>query len=333
MKTLYTLILTLFSISSLMAQDCSELFFSEYVEGSNNNKAVEIYNPTDAAIDLSDYRIIRWSNGNATYNDLYSVDLSGTIDAKGTFVLVLDKRNCELSGQDTCVFEGLMSKGDAFLSPTYADNRTLYHNGNDALSLNKISDNGAISYGAFVDIFAQIGVGADINGVSMLAWTDKETPSSPDYPAYTCYSGDQGCVWWTRNRTLIRKASVKQGVTRNPTSFNPAAEWDSLDINTFDRLGAHECECDPSSGLLETEDLNQWSVTVYPNPNNGAFTIQSEATIQNLEIYNISGQLVDQKLLLRDHTSLQMPELHAGTYFVKAIHVDGEISYTKMIVE
>ena len=36
-----------------MAQDCSELFISEYAEGWSNNKAIEIYNPTGADIDLS----------------------------------------------------------------------------------------------------------------------------------------------------------------------------------------------------------------------------------------------------------------------------------------
>ena len=35
---------------SVNAQDCSELFISEYVEGSGNNKALEIYNPTTTSI-------------------------------------------------------------------------------------------------------------------------------------------------------------------------------------------------------------------------------------------------------------------------------------------
>ena len=41
----------------------SDLFFSEYVEGSSNNKALEIYNGTGAAVDLSMYEIWRISNG------------------------------------------------------------------------------------------------------------------------------------------------------------------------------------------------------------------------------------------------------------------------------
>ena len=42
----------------------TELLISEYVEGSSNNKALEIYNPTEAAVDLSQYRLRQYSNGN-----------------------------------------------------------------------------------------------------------------------------------------------------------------------------------------------------------------------------------------------------------------------------
>ncbi|EPB65688.1 TonB-dependent receptor plug domain protein, partial [Ancylostoma ceylanicum] len=43
------------AITSSFAQDCSQIFISEYVEGRGNNKAIEIYNPTDQAIDMSQY--------------------------------------------------------------------------------------------------------------------------------------------------------------------------------------------------------------------------------------------------------------------------------------
>ena len=39
------------------------LFISEYSEGSSNNKYIEIYNPTAAAVSLSNYRFSRCSNG------------------------------------------------------------------------------------------------------------------------------------------------------------------------------------------------------------------------------------------------------------------------------
>lgn len=45
---------------------CSDLFFSEYIEGTSNNKAIEIYNPTPNAVNLSEYSVLRYTNGNTT---------------------------------------------------------------------------------------------------------------------------------------------------------------------------------------------------------------------------------------------------------------------------
>src|SRR5690606_10171681 len=40
----------------------SDLFFSEYIEGSSFNKYIEIYNGTGSAVNLSDYEIRLFSN-------------------------------------------------------------------------------------------------------------------------------------------------------------------------------------------------------------------------------------------------------------------------------
>ena len=65
---------------------CTDLFISEYLEGTGNNKGLEFYNPTSEAISLSGYQLQRWSNGEGTATDW--VDLNGTIEAFGTWVLV-----------------------------------------------------------------------------------------------------------------------------------------------------------------------------------------------------------------------------------------------------
>lgn len=44
----------------------SDLFISEYVEGSSNNKLIEIANFTGSLVDLSDYKIRIYYNGNTT---------------------------------------------------------------------------------------------------------------------------------------------------------------------------------------------------------------------------------------------------------------------------
>ena len=50
MKRLLLLTLSVITSFSIQAQDCDDLFISEYVVGSGNNRALEIYNPTDAAV-------------------------------------------------------------------------------------------------------------------------------------------------------------------------------------------------------------------------------------------------------------------------------------------
>jgi hypothetical protein len=65
-----------------------DLFFSEYVEGSSDNKALEIFNGTGADIDLSSYTIQFYFNRSTSPGA--SIQLSGTILANETFVLADD---------------------------------------------------------------------------------------------------------------------------------------------------------------------------------------------------------------------------------------------------
>lgn len=63
------------------------IFFSEYIEGSSNNKYLELYNPTDADVELTGYYIVTCTNG-ADQWSTYKCALDGkTIKAKSTFVL------------------------------------------------------------------------------------------------------------------------------------------------------------------------------------------------------------------------------------------------------
>ncbi|MEM6348002.1 MAG: lamin tail domain-containing protein, partial [Bacteroidota bacterium] len=55
----------------------SELFISEYVEGSGNNKYLEIYNGTGATVDLSDYELRLYINGASSPNNTNA--LSGSL--------------------------------------------------------------------------------------------------------------------------------------------------------------------------------------------------------------------------------------------------------------
>ena len=53
------------TISPVSAQT-TDLLISEYIEGSSNNKALEIFNGTADEIELSEYQLLRYSNGSDT---------------------------------------------------------------------------------------------------------------------------------------------------------------------------------------------------------------------------------------------------------------------------
>ncbi|MBL0308179.1 MAG: lamin tail domain-containing protein [Bacteroidetes bacterium] len=85
MKKIYTTLALAIIAVATFAQPCSKLFFSEYVEGYDNNKALEIYNPTINTIDLNGYSVIQYNNGSSSA--LYKINLKGTIAPSQTYVI------------------------------------------------------------------------------------------------------------------------------------------------------------------------------------------------------------------------------------------------------
>jgi len=75
-----------FALGSANAQP-TELFISEYVEGSSNNKALEIYNGTGAPVNLAagNYTVQMFFNGSAAAG--LTISLTGTVAAGDVYVL------------------------------------------------------------------------------------------------------------------------------------------------------------------------------------------------------------------------------------------------------
>jgi uncharacterized repeat protein (TIGR01451 family) len=66
----------------------TDLFFSEYIEGSSNNKALEIYNGTDATVDLSEYVVELYSNGSSTPGNTLTLSaITDTMDSGEVLVI------------------------------------------------------------------------------------------------------------------------------------------------------------------------------------------------------------------------------------------------------
>jgi endonuclease I/chitodextrinase len=72
--------------TTVIVSNATELFFSEYIEGSSNNKALEIINNTASPIDMSIYSLKRQVNGSGAWNT--SLSLTGTLYESSVYVIV-----------------------------------------------------------------------------------------------------------------------------------------------------------------------------------------------------------------------------------------------------
>ena len=300
----FLLSVSLLFAMSVNAQDCSELFISEYIEGPGNNNAIEIYNPTNAPIDLSAYTINRYGNGD---NDPALADvwqLSGNINSGEAIAIGNGQLDSVWVGTywslpvDPIFYTACGIHGSG-LYPT-----PFYFNGNDAMTLEK--------GGSIIDIFGK--VGEDPGN----AWTDDATSG---------YTDANGGTYWTKYKTLVRKASVKQGVSVNPILFNPTLEYDSLPWGTYSGMGSHSCDCSNTTALNENESI---SYVMYPNPvvKGGVVSLNSNSKIQTIIVTNILGG----KVMSLNTQSISTSDLSKGTYIISIEFTDGRLKENKLVI-
>jgi len=83
--------------------------------------------------------------------------------------------------------------------------------------------------------------------------------------------------------------------------------------------------------LMNTKDVNlNNSVIIYPNPAKNQFTIQSEDKIQSIDIYDVTGRLIQISKLNSNQSTQNISKLPAGVYLLK-IHTDKGIVTYKLI--
>ena len=86
-KFLCALVCALFAYAKPANTQATELFISEYIEGSSNNKAIEIFNGTGADVNLAaaGYNIQMFFNGNPVA--ALTINLTGSVAHGGVYVL------------------------------------------------------------------------------------------------------------------------------------------------------------------------------------------------------------------------------------------------------
>ena len=181
------------------AVDAGDLIISEYVEGTEFNKYLEIFNGTCDDIDLSGYSVRAFHNGATSYT--FNIPLSGMLPAGDVFVI---------AHRDATAWGG---------TPNLLTD-SLQFNGDDMVGIYKNSSS------SFVDIFGSLGHDPGS------AWRDIDTLSA----TYGWRTENKTLI---RKACVYSGITVNPdlaGIGGFPTLFT---EWDTLTVDNTSDLGQH----------------------------------------------------------------------------------------------
>jgi predicted extracellular nuclease len=97
-------------ISAVCLPSQAQLIISEYVEGSSNNKAIELYNTSAEPINLAGHTLSYYFNGKTTAGR--TINLEGIIAPKSTFVVAHSSASAELANKAQLLSGGSWYNGD-----------------------------------------------------------------------------------------------------------------------------------------------------------------------------------------------------------------------------
>ena len=266
------------SYGSGLGSLAEDLFFSKYFEGSGSLKMIAIYNGTGKNVDLSEYRIDRGSNGDATnISKTYDLSQLGIIK-QGQEIIFYSwpltseySYSCSQSFLDSKVQEsGLDANPRWILCDAKTHNgiefEAMDFSGNDPLLLYKSSE--------LIDVF---GVSTEqespastqiCSGRSDQAWSaDGVTnmdygKTTEDFPNGEIPHGvnvdDETITAYTARVIMFRKNTVvsgKNAVTKNTTTFATfAEEWEARQVCMSGDDGDLTCAAYQELGTFDYSD-------------------------------------------------------------------------------
>lgn len=291
------------------------LIFSEYVEGSGNEKYVEIFNGTGTAVNLANYHYQAFHNGIGIATPTFDFALSGTL-ADGD-VIVLKNPSATLYTGAATAYTGIQ------------------HNGDDAIALLDTVNN------VYVDIFGSIGndPGSQWNSgtISTLDHTLRRNDlvvsgvsTNPNLPGITGFPtlGTEWTQYAQDDVTGLGSHSLNCDFLwsndETGCSIQVAAESSATYTATYQGICSVDANVnvvviDCESRMAKSGKINSSTdAMVFPNPFQGATTIQfhvANSSEVSVEILDMNGQVV---------ANLLKGQMEAGVHRVEW-NVEGKV--------
>ena len=243
----------------------TDLLFSEYIEGSSNNKALEISNATGAAINLSIYSIKKQTNGAGAWST--GLPLTGTLNNGSKFTIV-----------NSLMASSCYPISSANISTSATE---MAFNGNDAVGLFK--------NGVLIDIIGTFN-GGTANFAADETIRRKATVTSPTTTfnktaQWDSYTSDTCNNLGSR---MVAKASKTESVLDiNTIVIYPNPSQGTFSVNNSNKMYSIEIYSIIGQKIYSEENSTKSEITL-PNIAKGTYlvrvTIDSNSVIKKLII-------------------------------------------------
>jgi plastocyanin len=243
---IFFLIATFFSLCTTQAQ--CDLFFSEYAEGSSNNKYLEIFNPTNADISLDGYAFPSVSNAPTTPGvlEFWNTFTLGAVVPAGGFYIVSH------------------GSADPSILALANQNHTYLSNGDDGFALVQGTETDFV----VLDVICQ--------NITDLDYADPGTGWAV-----------AGVANATQDHVLVRKSSVINGNTDWALSAGTdeaSSEWTVMPVDTWTDLGLHTFtgSCGPMVPGCMNENATNYDAAA--NEDDGSCTFANACNLEGTEV-------------------------------------------------
>ncbi|MEP0264370.1 endonuclease [Dokdonia sp.] len=256
----------------------SELFFSEYVEGSSFNKAVEIANFTGASVGLSSYSIRRQTNGSGSWSSGYA--LSGSLNTNDVFVVAHSSANATITG----------------VADAATSNSAISFNGNDPVGLFK--------NGVLIDVIGTFN-GGSANFAKDVTLRRKATVLSPN-TTYTTAEWDS----FSSNTVDGLGAHTIEGSGSTPDTEAPTAPTNltassitettvNLSWNAaIDNVGVVAYDVYNGNAVIATTTVTNYAVTGLTQATSYSFSIRAKDDASNVSNASASVSVTTDAVVL-----------------------------------
>ncbi len=165
------------------------------------------------------------------------------------------------------------------------------------------------------------------------AWADWNMDADFDDAGENIFnSSTNGQSSYTFNFTVpanVATGNIRLRVRLNDTGSNPSVTA-PCGVSAYGEVEDYTLIVSPVLNVENTVNDNLFNV--YPNPNNGTFTVATIGNVETISVVTMTGKIVYSENVNSDINTIQLNELEKGIYFVKVQNKDN-IQVKKIIIE